>query len=142
VEFAVVGGHAVLCYSPLVRPDGTLRTIGDLDILVSAAPENLRKISAALATKNIIFTGAQLQSAFSHGQVPNLCGGYGAQLFPRILGVETHVVLRSVSMADSAAGHVPVISKPLLLKSKRACGRPKDLQDVSSLEAESGNESA
>src|SRR5213594_3142748 len=90
VEFAVVGGHAVLCYSPLERPDGTVRNIGDLDILVSAQCENLKKISAALATLRINLTEEQLQRAFSESRLPNLGGGYSAQLFPRIPGVETH----------------------------------------------------
>src|SRR5438105_996429 len=84
VEFAVIGGHAVLCYSPLNRPENTPRNIGDLDILVSADYENLRKISEALRTLRINFTVQQLEGAFSENRLPSFGGGYGAQLFPRI----------------------------------------------------------
>ena len=93
----------------------------------------MKKISGALAMLGINLTVEQLERAFSESHLPNLGGGYGAQLFPRTSGVETQAVLDSVSFAQSSVGRVPVISKPLLVEAKRACGRPKDLEDLRAL---------
>lgn len=135
VEFAVVGGHAVLCYSLLARPDGTLRTLGDLDILIGGSDANLRRVSEALLSLRISLTPEMLSSMYRAGKIPNLTGGYSTQLFPRIDGVETDEVLRTSEPAYSKIGTVPIISRNALIKSKKAAGRPKDLQDVRALEA-------
>jgi hypothetical protein len=132
--FAVVGGHAVLAYSSPERPDGSTRTLGDLDILVDPAIENLRRVSRALAHLRIDMSAEQLDAAYTNEQLPNLTGGYRTQLFPRIAGVETTEVLQSSRTAQSSVGPLPVISKPHLMTAKRAAGRPKDLEDLRALE--------
>lgn len=137
VRFAVVGGHAVLCYSPLERPNG-IRAPRDLDILVDAEYENLTRISAALGALRINVSAEVLNAAFIQGKLPNL--GDMAQLFARIPGVESEAVLRSVVMMHSSVGKVPVISKALLIDSKRSCDRPKDVEDLQALVA--ANESS
>src|SRR5437867_12917172 len=133
VRFAVVGGHAVLCYSPIERPDGIRRFPDDLDILVDTKYENLIKLSGALAQLCINLTEEQLNAAFAENKLPNLAGGYGVQLFPRILGVETEAVLSSTSCVQSSVGEVPVICESLLIEAKRACERPKDVEDLQAL---------
>jgi len=133
VKFAVVGGHAVLCYSPIERKDGTLRFPVDLDILVDTNHENLIKLSDALAQLCIFIAEEHLEKAYIEDKLPNLVGGYGTQLFRRILGAETEAILGSVSYAHSAVGQVPVICKSLLIEAKRACQRPKDVEDLCAL---------
>ncbi len=135
VEYAVVGGHAVLCYSPAARADGTFRTLGDLDVLVASSDDNLVRISGALSSIGISLTSNALGSIFRAKLLPNLTGGYRAQLFPQIDGVDTLIALRTSQSAHSVAGVVPVIEKNLLIQSKKAAGRPKDLEDVRALEA-------
>jgi hypothetical protein len=133
VAFAVVGGHAVLCYSPPERPDGSLRTLGDLDVLVSADASNLERLSQALATVRIWLTAEQLREAFATGKLPNLVM-YRAQVFPSILGVQTAGVLANRVFAESSVGPVPVIALSDLVLAKKAAARPKDLEDVLALE--------
>jgi hypothetical protein len=134
VSFAVVGGHAVLAYSSPERLDGSTRTIGDLDILIDPAIENLRRVSRALAILRIDVSAQQLDSAYTNKQLPNLTGGYRAQLFPTIAGVETTEVLQSSRTAQSSVGPLPIISKQHLITAKRAAGRPKDIEDLRALE--------
>lgn len=138
-SFAVVGGHAVLAYSSPERPDGSTRTIADLDILIDPAIENLRLVSRALASLRINVSAEQLDSVFTNKQLPNLTSGYRAQLFPAIVGVETTEVLKFSRTAQSSVGPLPVISKQHLMTAKRAAGRPKDIEDLRVLElSESG----
>lgn len=138
-SFAVVGGHAVLAYSSPDRPDGSTRTIGDLDILIDPAIENLRRVSRALAHLRIDVSAEQLDAAYTNGQLPNLTGGYQAQLFPRIAGVETTEVLQSTRTAQSSIGPLPVISKQDLMTAKQAARRPKDIEDLRVLELSEPN---
>jgi hypothetical protein len=135
VAFAVVGGHAVLCYTPVKRPDGTLRILGDLDVLIDPSLSNLEKISLALARLRINITSSKLQDAFDTLKIPNLLM-YRTQLFPAIRGVQTEEVLAQTQDVDSSIGSIPIISKRLLLVAKNATGRPKDLEDVRALELE------
>ena len=135
VLFAVVGSHAVLAYSSPERPDGSTRTLGDLDILVDSTIENLERISRALGRLRMEMSAQRLQAIFTNRQLPNLGGGYGAQLFPSIAGVETSEVLNSAQDATSPVGALPLISKALLMIAKRAAGRPKDLEDLRALGA-------
>ncbi len=123
----------MLCYSPLERPGGTLRTLGDLDVLVDPDLRNLEKISQALVSLRIHLSPAQLQEAFTAKKLPNLVM-YRAQLFPEITGVQTPDVLAQAQTAESSIGPVPIISKALLIVAKKAAARPKDLEDVQALE--------
>ena len=79
------------------------------------------------------FTEEQLTAVFAENSLLNLVGGFGTQLFPRILGVETDEVIRSASTALNSAGPVPVICKSLLIEAKRVCERPKDVEDLHAL---------
>jgi hypothetical protein len=131
--FAIVGGHAVLCYTPAECPDGSFRTLGDLDVLVATDPSNLEKVSRALADIRIELSPDQLRDTFINRKLPNLVR-HRAQLFPEILGVRTDNVLSQVVTADSSIGALPVISSDHLLAAKKAAARPKDLEDVLALE--------
>jgi hypothetical protein len=134
VAFAVVGGHAVLCYSPVERPDGSLRTLGDLDVLVATTEHNLGRLSAALASLHVALSPAQLREAYDTKKLPNLLM-YRTQLFPEIAGVQTAEVLLHCESAGSSVGPLPVISRSLLVAAKVAAGRPKDLDDVRAIQA-------
>ncbi len=134
-RFAIVGGHAVLCYSPHERADGSLRTLGDLDVLVSPVRSNLECVAQALASIQVHFSAAQLEEAFAAQRLPNLVM-HRAQLFPAIAGVETEDVLSAATEVPSGLGTLPVISREHLLLAKKAAGRKKDLDDVAALEPE------
>jgi len=138
--YAVVGSHAVLCHSPPERPNGMLRTIGDLDVLVDTTHANLVKISSALLSLGIHLSAMQLEEMFQASIVPNLTHGYSAQLLPTITGVSTEAVLQSARMAITPnIGKVPVIERIALMEAKKAAGRPKDLEDLFALEAANGS---
>ena len=134
VTFAVVGSHAVLCYTPPERPDGSVRTLGDLDVLVSPDANNLKKVSRALSHLHIDLSPNQLHDMFTARKLPNLTISR-AQLFPEIAGVQTDDVISHSVLAESSIGLLPVISLPHLLLAKRAAARPKDLEDVLVLES-------
>lgn len=135
VAFVIVGSHALLHYTPLERPNGGLRTIGDLDIFVECSATNLERLSLALSGPGWDCPPDVVIATLREGRSFNITR-YQIQFIPVLSGVEWTDVFRTAERVYSLAGTVPVISREMLIINKKAAGRPKDLDDVRVLESD------
>lgn len=129
VEFLVVGAYAMAAH-------GLPRATGDIDIWVRRSPKNAQRVWNALAS-----FGAPLGDVSpSDFLKPDLIFQVG--IAPQRIDVLTDI--DGVQFDDAWPNHqviqfsgidVPVISRPDLIKNKRASARPKDLGDLAWLEA-------
>ncbi|MCP3956944.1 MAG: hypothetical protein GY719_03740 [bacterium] len=128
VEYLLVGGHAVGYH-------GFPRMTGDFDFFVRASHENalrlievFRQFGFADADKLLpVFTtvGRAVKIATPPDRIDVITG---------ISGVDFDDAWSSREPAELDGPPVSVISREVLLKSKRASARPKDLLDVAEIE--------
>jgi hypothetical protein len=130
VKYLVVGGFAVSYHS---QP----RFTKDIDIFISADPENAKAAYAALASFGTALQGitpedfTDRNSFFRFGREPQ-----GFDILPAIPGVDFDAAWerRVETVVDPATGlKANVISAQDLIASKLASGRARDLTDVEDL---------
>lgn len=127
VRFVVVGGHAVAVHA---RP----RFTKDLDVFVDPTPANARRLLAALQDfgfGNVGIGPAELATrdkVFMLGVAP-----HRIDILTGISGVRFADAWRTRVRVPSGAGVLPILSRALLAKNKRAAGRPQDLADLAEL---------
>lgn len=129
VDFVIVGSHALLHYVSPILPDGTSRTIGDLDLFVECSSANLEKLMLALSGDEWACSRENVVTPLLRGQSFKI-GPYQIQFLPVLSGVEWDTVRQQSEHVYSEAGTVHVISRDLLIVNKKASGRPKDLSDL------------
>jgi hypothetical protein len=128
VRFVIVGAYALAVHG---RP----RATGDLDILVEPSPENAPRVLQGLRA-----FGAPLESVTEKDfSVPGIVFQIG--LPPRRIDILTE--LTGVSFVDAWTDRVrhpfgpltvDFIGREVLIRNKRAAGRPQDLADIDTLE--------
>jgi len=130
VEFLLVGAYALSAH-------GYPRATGDLDLWVNHQPDNAARIWKALTTfraplgriKQEDFCNDDL--IFQIGVVPNRI-----DIITQIDGVTFEEAWDDRIVIDMLEMKIPVISKPDLIRNKKATGRPKDKLDVLMLESD------
>lgn len=129
VEFLLVGGYALGAH-------GYPRATKDIDLWLWADPSNAEKAYQALAMfgapMNQISSDdlAKVGTVFQIGVPPNRI-----DLVTAVSGIEFRTCYQNrvtILIEDLA---VPVISKPDLIRNKRATGRPQDQLDADILES-------
>jgi hypothetical protein len=124
--FLVVGAHAMAAH-------GVPRATGDLDIWTRPDRQNAQKVFRALLDFGapVALTNLQLEDLTKPGTV------YQIGLPPRRIDILTDIdgvtfeeAWPSKVIKQVAGLEVPFIGWDLLLKNKRASGRPKDLADI------------
>jgi hypothetical protein len=130
VEFVVVGAWAAGVH-------GHPRATGDLDVFVRPEAENARRVVAAL----MAFGAPLATHGVGEADFVRLGTVYQIGLPPRRIDVMT--AISGVSFEEAWSSHidvrlsgrgVPFLGRAILIKNKRAAGRPKDLADVQRLE--------
>lgn len=127
VQFLVVGGHAVQFH-------GHLRPAKDLDVFIDPASENPVRVVNALAALNIANSELTAERLSKPKQQIRIGGWYNTELLTSLHGVtftEAYADRQNAMQQDLL---VPVVSRHHLIQSKRALGRPQDLEDVTALE--------
>jgi len=129
VEYVIVGAH---CLAFHAEP----RYTGDLDIFIRPTPENAARIVETLREFGFGDSGADV-NAFTEpeqviqlGRVPNRI-----DLLTSLSGVDVEESFATKVPAELDGIPVFVLSKQLLVKNKRATGRPQDIADVALLES-------
>ncbi|MFL6261896.1 MAG: hypothetical protein ACJ76Y_19535 [Thermoanaerobaculia bacterium] len=124
--FIVVGAHAMAVH-------GVPRATGDLDIWVRPDPENAQKVLRALVEFGapLETTGLQVEDLTKPDTV------YQIGLPPRridiitdIDGVDFEEAWQSKVVSQVVGLAVPFLGWDVLLRNKKAAGRPKDLADL------------
>jgi hypothetical protein len=137
VEFLIVGGVAA-------RAHGSARLTNDLDIVYRRTPENLRRLTEALAPHSPYLRGAPPGLPFrwdaetiSRGLNFTLTTSFGdLDVLGEIAGGGRYEALLPESREVSAFGVTcRCLELAPLIRVKRAAGRPKDLEAIAELEA-------
>ena len=127
VEYVIVGAHSLAYHG---RP----RYTGDLDILVRPSPANASKVAAVLRDFGFadLVEEADLtkpEQIVQLGRAPNRI-----DLLTSLSGVGVDEIFETKISTQLDDLPVFVLSKELLIRNKRAVGRPQDLADVTELE--------
>ena len=126
-EFVVVGAYALGAH-------GRVRATKDIDILVRPSGDNAPRVWRALVTFGAPLRDldpadlSQPDLMFQIGMDPVRIG-----LLTSIVGVEFDEAWRTRVFADLGGITVPVLSREMLIKAKRAAGRLQDLADLEAL---------
>lgn len=127
VRYLVIGGHAVQHY-------GYLRVAKDLDLFVDREGDNPANVIAALGAVGISDLRLTEDQLSKDKQQIHIGAPHYVELLTTIEAVEFHEAFDTRSIVRDSALEIPVISYDLLIKTKRALGRPEDLTDISELE--------
>jgi hypothetical protein len=129
VSFAVIGGVAYNHYAPP-------RATKDIDIWVEPSPENVARLTAAIAAFGFpidaIDQAALIDpraSVLMLGRVPNRI-----DVLTHPKGLEWAVAAPRLMTASYGGVAVPMIGLGDLITLKRAAARPRDLADAAELE--------
>jgi hypothetical protein len=135
VRYLVVGGYAVMKYT---EP----RYTKDLDLWIDVDQGNAQRVFEALKTFGAPLTNlspgdfSQEGYFYQMGKPP-----FRLDIMMSIPGVQFGAAWERRQEVELAGLAVPFISRPDLIRSKRASGRPQDLIDAEQLEkAETGIE--
>jgi hypothetical protein len=128
VEYVVVGGFAMAFH-------GVPRYTGDIDFLVRVSPANAARIEAVLRDFGFASSGLSAHDFLEPDRVVQLgYPPYRIDLLTSITGVPFDDVWASRIPADLDGLPVAFISKPALIRNKRATGRSQDNADIEMLE--------
>jgi len=137
-RFIVVGGLAVGAW-------GVVRGTKDVDIVVAAEPENLRRVAEVAVAAGghiqqgeaLLGTPISIASAIASGEQVAIETDLGRlDIVQGLDGVPSYEDLRSGSSEVEILGvNVPVCSLEDLKRMKRAAARTRDLADLEDLEA-------
>jgi predicted nucleotidyltransferase len=137
VEFVIIGGLAATLH-------GSARVTYDLDIVYNRSSENLSRIVAALEPYRPYLRGAPPGLPFKF-DVDTLKRGLNftftttggpVDLLGELAGVGTYDAVRAhASHAEMFGATYLFIDLETLIVSKKAAGRPKDLETIAELEA-------
>ncbi|HMD68250.1 MAG TPA: DUF6036 family nucleotidyltransferase [Chitinivibrionales bacterium] len=127
VDFIIVGGYAVAFH-------GYVRTTKDLDILFRNTPQNIRNLRSAL--NHFGFPDDSLEDvAFSEqGKIIRMgVSPVMIELINAISGVSFEKAWENRIRGSYGKVTAFYLSKPDLLKNKKASGRPQDIADIEEL---------
>ena len=131
VRYVVIGGIAAIVH-------GVPRTTFDVDLLIEATTANAERLLAALAEAGI--------GSASLTTVDGLLA-HEITIFKDVVRIDVQTSTPGVSFEDAWSRRVErdiagtkywLLSKKDLIESKRAAGRPKDLEDIRVLESGGG----
>ena len=131
VRYVVIGGIAAIVH-------GVPRTTFDVDLLIEATTANAERLLAALAEAGI--------GSASLTTVEGLLA-HEITIFKDVVRIDVQTSTPGISFEDAWSRRVErdiagtkywLLSKKDLVESKRAAGRPKDLEDIRVLESWGG----
>ena len=130
VDYLIVGAHSLAFH-------GKPRFTGDLDILIRPAPDNAARLAEVL--KQFGFGPSQFTETdfLEQGQLIQLGRvPHRIDLLTSISGVPNDEAFATKVSGEIDKLPVSILSKTLLIRNKRAVGRPQDLADLKLLEGD------
>jgi len=137
VEFVVIGGLAAQAH-------GAARLTQDADFIYRRTPENIRRLTLALAPHRPYLRGAPPGLSFAFDEATIQRGlnftlttslGDVAFLGEMVGGGTFEQVLPNTTTLRVFGRSVLVLDLPALIRAKRAAGRPKDFEAIAELTA-------
>ena len=126
VKYVLVGAHALSYY-------GKPRTTGDIDFFIEKSSENIARLVMVMVEFGFV-PGTFPAEAFEHDCVQVGFAPFRIDILTSLSGVDFDEVAATANYDVVDDLKVPIISKELLIKNKRATGRSQDLTDVAQLE--------
>jgi hypothetical protein len=129
VEYILVGGYSVIL-------NGYVRTTGDMDIWVNKTKENYKKLLNAFLefgmpvfdmTEKNFLDNPQID-VFTFGRQPS-----SIEILTQLKGIEFNEAYKSVQVFEESGLKINFLHINQLIKSKKAVGRFKDLDDIDQL---------
>jgi len=130
VEFVIVGAFSLAAH-------GNPRSTGDIDIYVRPSPENASRLMGALrqfgapisdiSASDFVHVDTVIQIGIAPRRIDFLTSLKGINAFDDVWNDHLDVEMDGITL--------PVIGREMLIRNKRALGRPQDLADVAWLEA-------
>lgn len=137
VEVILIGGLAAQAH-------GSARLTQDTDFLYRRTPDNIDRLAAALAPYHPYLRGAPPGLPF-HFDPPTIRRGLNFTLTTTLGDLDLLGEITGAGIYEAVVSHtvklpvfgrdVLVLDLPTLIRSKRAAGRPKDLEVIAELEA-------
>jgi predicted nucleotidyltransferase len=126
VRYVVIGGNAVALH-------GVPRNTFDLDIMIEPTEANAGRLLAAL--RDVGFGTADLVTTLrvSQAQITTFNDWVPLDVMTRVPGLSFATVWKNRMVRKSGGVRVPFLGRRDLIRSKRAAGRPQDLEDVRQL---------
>ena len=129
VKYLVIGGIAAIAH-------GVPRATFDLDILIEATPENARRLLEALAAARFGTSLLTTPEDLLKHEITIFRDRVRIDVQTSTPGLVFHEAWERRSEMTYKDHLLPVVSRADLIASKRAAGRPIDLEDVKLLEAD------
>jgi hypothetical protein len=127
VEYVVVGGYAVAFH-------GYVRATKDIDILFHNSQENIQRLKRALNEFGFPADGLSDVAFSEQGKIIRMgVSPVMIELINTISGVSFKTAWENRVAGMFGKSKIFYLSKPDLLKNKKASGRPRDLLDVDEL---------
>lgn len=127
VRYVVIGGIAAILY-------GVPRATFDLDMLIQASPENAKKLLAALAEAGLGTATLTTPDEILANEITILKDRVRIDIQTSTPGLLFETAWQNRETMEFEKQKFIVASKADLISSKKAAGRPVDLQDVAMLE--------
>ena len=132
VKYLIIGGYAVAYH-------GHPRYTGDIDIFVEASETNALKLEEVLQRFGFKGTGLTAKDFVQPDSIVQL--GVPPNRIDVVTGIDGVDFAEAwASKVEAALAGVPVyfISKDLLVRNKKACGRARDLADLEEIAEDQG----
>lgn len=133
VKYVVIGGIAAVLH-------GVPRATFDLDILIEAAPDNAKRLLDALMDARLATAAMLDQDELLSRRVTVFNDRVRIDVQTATTGIKFEEVWPRCRRVEYAGQTFFILSRDDLIASKRAAGRPKDLEDVRMLEAGESSE--
>lgn len=128
VRYLVIGGIAAVLH-------GVPRATFDLDILIEATPENAGKLLKALQKAGLGTAFLTDAEKLAHTEITIFKDRVRLDVQTRTPGIDFLIAWERCTHLTYQGIDLPVLNREDLIASKRASGRPVDLEDVRMLEA-------
>jgi hypothetical protein len=128
VKYLVIGGVAAVVH-------GVPRTTYDIDLLIEATEDNARRLLAAFLEAGMGTASLTTPQQLVAHEITVFRDIYHLDVMTKTPGIEFAQAWEQREMRPAGAEHCFIISRQDVINSKRAAGRPKDLEDVQMLEA-------
>lgn len=129
VEYILVGGYSVIL-------NGYVRTTGDMDIWVNKTKENYHKLVFAFSEfgmpifdmTEINFLNNSKIDVFTFGKAPS-----AIEILTQVKGLDFLETYKSIQVFEESGLKINFLNINQIIKSKKAAGRYKDLDDIDQL---------